>query len=110
MARSPSASDNGKEPTAEDLSRQIEELKADLAGITETLAGIAKARGQAAGDAAYAEASRLYKQGEKTIHHLQSQAGEFSDQAEEMVRKQPAIAMGIAAGIGFLIGLIMSRK
>jgi ElaB/YqjD/DUF883 family membrane-anchored ribosome-binding protein len=28
----------------------------------------------------------------------------------DMVRRQPAAALGIAAGVGFLIGLILARR
>ncbi len=60
------------------------------------------------------EAERLYRKGERRASHLAhqagSEAGEYYDEVSEMVRRQPAAALGIAAGIGFLVGIILARR
>lgn len=60
------------------------------------------------------EAGRLYRKGERRMSHLADQASseaeEYYDEVSEMVRRQPAAALGIAAGIGFLVGILIARR
>lgn len=60
------------------------------------------------------EAERLYRKGERRVSHLAGQAsdeaGVYYDELSEMVRRQPATALGIAAGIGFLVGILIARR
>ncbi len=97
------------EPTTEDLARQMDALKGDLAKITETLGELGRAQGRALADDMRARAERARQEGERQAEYLQHRAEEMVDEAAEMVRRQPAMAMGIAAGIGFLVGM-MTRK
>ena len=54
-------------------------------------------------DSAQARASQLSSAGiEKTK--------EAQKQAEDFVRTQPGTAIGIAAGVGFLVGLLTARR
>ncbi len=59
---------------------------------------------------AKAEAERLYEQGQQRASDLTHYAGERYDEVSEMVRRNPAQALGIAAGVGFLVGLILARR
>ena len=61
-------------------------------------------------DPARAEAERLYQQGQERASELTHYAGERYDEVSEMVRRNPAQALGIAAGVGFLVGLILARR
>lgn len=107
MARTPETTEA---PTTADLAAQLEELKADLAQITETLTALGKAKGEAAVDAAKAEVDQLRKKGEEQIQNLQAQASQLACQANEMIRQNPGAAMGVAAGLGFFFGLLLVRK
>ncbi|MFD1911379.1 DUF883 family protein [Halodurantibacterium flavum] len=97
------------EPTTEDLSRQMDVLRADLARITETMTEMGRAQGRALADDLRGRAERAKAEGERQAEYLQHRAEEMVDEAAEMVRRQPAMALGVAAGLGFLLGLI-SRK
>ena len=44
----------------------------------------------------------------KTV--IDDQAAAVQGQANDFIKNQPAAALGIAAGLGFLVGLISSRK
>ncbi|MEH6648147.1 DUF883 family protein [Sulfitobacter sp.] len=82
----------------EDLSAQIATLKSDLANLTQTMADLGAAKTTEA----------------KTAENLQN-AGrdkilEAQLQAEDFVQKQPATSLGIAAGLGFLVGMITARR
>lgn len=98
------------EPSPAELSAQIEALKSDIAGIAETLAGIGKARSASVIEAARDEAYMLKMRGEEKVAHLQQKAASLTAQAEDAVRENPQTALGIAAGLGFLFGVIMSRR
>lgn len=61
-------------------------------------------------DRARSEAERLYQTGQQKASDVAHYAGERYDEVSEMVRRNPAQALGIAAGVGFLIGLVLSRR
>ncbi|NNE53481.1 MAG: DUF883 domain-containing protein [Sulfitobacter sp.] len=92
-----------KEVSVNDLSAQIELLKKDIADLTSSVGEFGKAK--------TAEAKSKAK---KTVEDIaetgKEKALETQLQAEEFVRTQPATALGIAAGIGFLIGLVTARR
>ncbi len=81
-----------------ELSDQIRTLQADLAKLTQTMGEIAGGRVEKA-KAAAAE----------TMSHAQANALDAYAQAEDSVRRHPGTALGIAAGLGFLVGLLSSR-
>lgn len=60
------------------------------------------------------EAGRLYRKGERRVSHFADQASSeaevYYDEVSQMVRRQPAAALGIAAGIGFLVGILIARR
>lgn len=98
------------EPSTAELSAQIEALKADIAGLAETLGALGKAKGASVIDAAKDEAYLLKLRGEEKVAQLQQRAASLTAQAEDAVRENPQTALGIAAGLGFLFGVIMSRR
>lgn len=94
---------NGKDVTISDLSDQIEILKADIASLTGTLSDYGKAKG--------AEAAKTAKDTvSDAALEARVKALDAQKQAEDFIRTQPATALGLAAGIGFLVGLITSRR
>ncbi len=106
MAKSatPSAANgNNKDVSIDDLSDQISVLKNDIASLTSTLSSYGREKSH-----------ELTKTAKETVSDL-SEAGraralEAQSQAEEFVRTQPGTALGLAAGIGFLVGVVMSRR
>lgn len=74
------------------------------------LADDAIAAGREYADKARHEAERLYETGQRHAHDAAAYAEERYDEVTEMVRRNPAQALGIAAGIGFLVGLLVSRR
>ncbi|SPJ23101.1 DUF883 family protein [Palleronia abyssalis] len=85
-------------PTTEDLSRQVDALKADISRLTETLGDYGRTK------------SREY-QGEarRRANEIRDEAQGRVDDIEAYVRQNPAQALGIAAGVGLLIGLFSRR-
>ena len=87
----------------EDLSNQIAILKKDIASLTSSLGSYGKATAENAADTARSTAQDLTEMG-------RLKAMETQIRAEEFVRTQPTTALGIAAGIGFLVGLVTARR
>ncbi|MFV2053514.1 DUF883 family protein [Aliiroseovarius sp. YM-037] len=106
MARS----STNKAPTTEDLGAQMEALKSDLSNLTRTIADMGKAQGQQFADTAKAQADAAREAGEAQLARARDQAVHMTNQADEFVTKNPAAAMGIAAGVGFLVGMMATRK
>lgn len=70
----------------------------------------ARERGAHIAENVRSEADRLYRAGERRAEDLAVQAEDYYDEVSDMVRRQPAAALGIAAGVGFLVGLILARR
>lgn len=100
----------GDEPSVEDLSRQLDELKADMAKLVETLGTMGRARGEHAAEDLRARAEDLRDKGRARAAEAEARFEELTAEAELMARERPAAAMGLAAGVGFLLGLILARR
>ncbi|QYX57791.1 hypothetical protein K1T73_05225 [Roseovarius sp. SCSIO 43702] len=94
----------------EELSAQIEVLRNDLGAITETLKNAGVHSGEAALAHARRTASELQARGQEGLKYAQSSAEEMGAQAAQAVRNQPAAAVGLAVGVGFLLGFMSGRK
>jgi ElaB/YqjD/DUF883 family membrane-anchored ribosome-binding protein len=71
----------------DELRDQLDTLKTDFADLAETVRGQAK----------------------RGLSEAQDRAGEKMEDIEAQIRRNPIQATAIAAGIGFLLGAIMSR-
>lgn len=71
---------------------------------------VAREKGAEYAERAREEADRLYRAGERKAHEVAEYAGDYYDEMSDMVRRKPAQALGIAAGVGFLVGLILARR
>ncbi len=87
-----------REPSYEELSQQVDTLKSDIRRLTDSLGDYGKARGR-------------YYQGEaqRRADHFRDEAQGKVDEVETYVHENPATALGIAAGIGLLLGLLSRR-
>ncbi len=91
------------EPTMEDLTEQMAILKDDIAALTSAMGNYGKVKASEAADTVKSTAADLKETG-------QTKAVETQERAEEFIRTQPATALGIAAGAGFLIGMLTARR
>lgn len=92
------------------LRAQIADLKEDITSISKTLVDLGAARRDAAIDGVRDAANNMRDRGQKAYNQAQTHAEEIGQQAADAVRKQPAAAVGVAVGIGFLLGFISGRK
>jgi ElaB/YqjD/DUF883 family membrane-anchored ribosome-binding protein len=94
----------------EQLSKDMETLKADIA----QMAGTLRELGLQTRDTALSEGRRRYElarvKGHEQVDHLRTTAEDLSLQATNAVRERPAAALLIAAGIGLILGFLTARK
>ena len=117
MRRNPSAEQLvGAEPqriqhrTVDIAQRPVRALADDAVETGKYYAERARETGQEYADRARLEAERLYEAGQQKATEVAHYAEERYDEVSEMVRRNPAQALGIAAGVGFLVGLLISRR
>ncbi|EAQ26226.1 MULTISPECIES: DUF883 family protein [unclassified Roseovarius] len=102
--------DTSPQDEIDQLSKQIVTLREDISAISKTLSGLGGATRDAAVDGARRKVSELRHSGEQQLHAAQHRAEEMGQQAADAVRSQPAAAVGIAVGVGFLLGFMTGRK
>jgi ElaB/YqjD/DUF883 family membrane-anchored ribosome-binding protein len=95
---------------ADDLSAQVETLRDDIVDLTQMIADLGKSKGYEAASAAIAKATDAREKVSDQAEAARQQALALQGQANDFVHKQPATALGIAAGLGFLIGFLGARK
>lgn len=100
----------GNDTDVSDLSAQIETLRNDLSDLTSIITDLGKAKGNEAVSAAKSKAADARDVVADQAEVARKQAAELQSQANEFVHNQPAAALGIAAGLGFLVGFLGTRK
>lgn len=103
---------NGKEAdeALSEMSAQIESLKNDIAGLTSAMGDYGKAQSRILGAKASNAADTVRERSKTEAERLALQAQELQEQANDFVARQPGTALGIAAGVGFLVGMWSSRR
>ena len=81
-----------------------------MAELTRTVTEYGRARGRYARDTASGKADEMRHRAEALGRDAEAQVKASYAQAEGAVRENPAAAVGIAAGIGFVLGLISARR
>lgn len=93
-----------------DVTNQMKVLREDVAKLTEIVAEYGKARSRELTSEAANKAADVAQTGKDAAKAVQTKAQNGYADAEEAVRQNPAAAVGIAAGMGFLVGLVASRR
>ncbi|MTI45245.1 ElaB/YqjD/DUF883 family membrane-anchored ribosome-binding protein [Roseibium hamelinense] len=106
-------SSNGSESdnvSAEEIEANIRRIREDIAALAGTLkrygAGKSdeyRARAAAAGD-------ELHQKADEALSSLNEELGELEKELAVRVRRNPLQALGVAAGIGFLVALLVNRR
>ncbi len=109
MAQS-KTSNSSPQKDIDQLSEQVAALKQDIADISQTLSGLGKSSGQAASEHMRHQAAQMRDAGQEHLYSAQHKAEELGQHAADTVRNQPAAAVGLAVGLGFLLGFMTGRK
>lgn len=110
MAQTSKSNGKASAPSPEDMAAQIDGLKEDISALTKLMADYtdgaqdkAKARFESAADLAKAY-------GEATMEEAKVRAADAGAHAKDFVAERPGVALGLAAGLGFLIGAMGARR
>lgn len=98
------------EESAEDIRQHAAGLAAAVKDTGREYAGRAREKGEEVAARARAGAEHLYEAGHQKANEAAHYAGERYDDFSELVRRNPGKSLGIAAGIGFIVGLIATRR
>lgn len=103
----------GEDPGAVDekavLEEQLGRIKADISELASTLAAMGSRRlGGARGEADH-RMRELTRAGEEAIDDLRRQVRTIERDLSDKVQEKPLQTLGIAAGIGFLLALVLRR-
>ncbi|QPM90349.1 DUF883 family protein [Pseudooceanicola algae] len=100
---------NGPTDSA-DVQAQLRELRNDVSELTKLLGEYGQAQKSYYTGAARAKAEQLKGDAEASYFKAEEQAREAYAQAESKIRENPGASVAIASGVGFLVGLLMSRR
>lgn len=93
-----------------DLSKQVAVLREDIANLTAIVADYSKAQGAQLKSRVEHKAADIAETGALAAKAAQATAKVAYTDAENTIRENPASAVGIAAGLGFLVGFLTSRR
>lgn len=110
MARAQTSNGKVQAPTADDLADQIATLKSDITELTSLMGEMGAAQSERAKEKVQEKVEAARDAGAAQIEDAKVQAQKIGAEANDFVARQPATALGIAAGIGFLIGMLGARK
>ncbi|SMX42935.1 DUF883 family protein [Actibacterium lipolyticum] len=96
--------------TSAELEEQIATLRSDVAAIAGTLSDYGKAQKTQLADAAAETLNGAKAFGDEKAQQAKQQARDAYAEASKAVRANPAASIGIAAGIGFAVGLLTARR
>ena len=95
--------------TQEELAKQIEQLRSDVAEISKTLGDLGRGQVTDLRSRAERQAAELRARGRETADEVAARAREAEHQAEDYIRENPLQALAIAAGLGLLVGWLTRR-
>lgn len=98
-----------KQDKNEDLSAQIDALKADLQSISATLRDLVMEEAGPRGEKLGAAAKDYIKHGREHADDVLAEARAARQDLEAKVVENPMAALLIAVGLGFLVGLLSRR-
>ncbi|TWG98066.1 ElaB/YqjD/DUF883 family membrane-anchored ribosome-binding protein [Mesorhizobium sp. J18] len=95
--------------SVKDLEADIQKLRDDISLLTKHLKDAGDHSLRTARKAASEGAEHLRAQGEATIEGLRDNAKDLEVQLTSTVREKPITSLALAAGVGFLLAVIMRR-
>lgn len=101
--------DQSAGPGRDDVERQFEVLRDDLATLTRLLREVGETEAAERRDAVLAEAATLLDRSRSKLDEGRVRFRQASASIEDQIREKPVQSALIALGLGFLIGM-MSRR
>lgn len=101
---------NAVDKKSAELNDQLATLREDIASLKSTMAEYGRAQGSHLRAVASDKVNEAAAKGAAKAEELRDVATKTYSDTEDAVRQNPAAAVGIAAGLGFVVGLLMSRR
>lgn len=98
------------EKSMKDLETELAVLRSDISEITSTIRDLGRSGVSDLNNRARATASDLKARGAAQARRAGDNAAAAYSSAEDTVRQNPAASVGIAAGVGFVVGLFLARR
>ncbi|WP_417722088.1 DUF883 family protein [Salipiger sp.] len=92
------------------LSEQIATLRSDVSHLAELIGDIGTRKGREVRDRAEEKVQEARNAGEDALRQAGAKVSELEAGARDSIRANPLQSIGIAAGVGFLIGYLGSRR
>ncbi len=108
MATTTSKSDKENTSTR-DLEEDIRQLREDMAQLTEHIRKTGEDSAGAARHAASEGVEQMRQQGEAAAKGLKSDAQDIGHELTETMRERPITSLAVAAGVGYLLAMMMRR-
>ena len=99
-----------KEPSVEELTEQVETLKNDVSALVSLLGDLGKAESKRAVHKVKERGETVKNLSEEQIERVRASVEGYRHDAEVFVRDKPEMALGIAAGLGLLVGMLLTRR
>ena len=93
-----------------ELSKQIDELRLDLATITETMGEVARAEVDEATGRVKGAAREAKARGRRAARRARAEADRDIEIAQDYVRERPLTAVAGAAALGLVFGFLTARR
>jgi ElaB/YqjD/DUF883 family membrane-anchored ribosome-binding protein len=94
----------------EELSRQVETLRADLEKLTESIGDIARGEIELRRDQVRDAADEAVRRGRRMQNRARAEADRGLHEAADYVRERPLGAVMTAAAIGMVFGFLTAKK
>src|ERR1700691_1372081 len=98
------------DPTASDLSADLDALRADIARLSDTMAGLVRAQANSAGAAVRGAVGDAREQLAQAANQAQERALGAAADLERRIERNPLTAVLIAAGIGIALGMMSKSR
>lgn len=104
------AKSTASETASKDVAEQIDNLRADIAKLSNAMAELGRAKGDEFRSYAKTQADAARAKAHDGADYMRENAKMAYSKANDFVVERPAAALGIAAAVGFIIGHFSARK
>ncbi len=100
----------GAEPSFDDVTDQLATLRGDMARLVETVAALGRATSDDAAGTVASTAQDLREKGRESLAAVRERGETVVGDIAGFLHRRPTEAMAVAAGLGFIVGLLARRR
>ncbi|AXS40210.1 DUF883 family protein [Breoghania sp. L-A4] len=103
------AGDNIEVVSADDIERNVERVRGDIAALAQSISKYGAGKGGEYKARAGQAGKDIAKMSQETLDSLTKELAGLEKTMASQVRQKPLQSLGIAAGVGFLIAMLLRR-